>query len=199
MVLCDERMLEQILYNLMGNAFSYTGEDKKVSVRVEKTDGGVKVSVTDTGRGIDPSEKDKVWDRYYRASQTKRAVMGSGIGLSIVKQLFEVNNAQYGIDSVVNRGSTFWFILPSPPEQTARTDRFRQAKDRPNGENVESKPKRGKKREKRAISLRSRAKTYRSPPQNNRPTRAAILRKQGKVARFSRRSSAVSPKGKYRG
>lgn len=145
MVLCDERMLEQILYNLMGNAFSYTGEDKKVSVRVEKTDGGVKVSVTDTGRGIAPSEKDKVWDRYYRASQTKRAVMGSGIGLSIVKQLFEVNNAQYGIDSVVNRGSTFWFILPSPPEQTARTDRFRQTKDRPNGENVDSKPKRGKK------------------------------------------------------
>lgn len=145
MVLCDERMLEQILYNLMGNAFSYTGEDKKVSVRVEKTDGGVKVSVTDTGRGIAPSEKDKVWDRYYRASQTKRAVMGSGIGLSIVKQLFEVNNAQYGIDSVVNRGSTFWFILPSPPEQTAKTDRFRQTKDRPNGENVESKPKRGKK------------------------------------------------------
>lgn len=115
-VLCDERMLEQILYNLIGNAFSYTGEDKKVAVSVEHTDGGVKVCVSDTGKGIAPSEKDKVWDRYYRASQTKRAVMGSGIGLSIVKQLFEINGAGYGIDSVVNRGSTFWFVLPSPKE-----------------------------------------------------------------------------------
>ena len=112
-VLCDERMLEQILYNLIGNAFSYTGEDKKVSVTVEPVEGGVKVSVSDTGKGIAPSEKDKVWDRYYRASQTKRAVMGSGIGLSIVKQLFEINGARYGIDSMVNRGSTFWFILPA--------------------------------------------------------------------------------------
>lgn len=144
MVLCDERMLEQILYNLIGNAFSYTGEDKKVSVRVEKTNDGVKVSVTDTGRGIAPSEKDKVWDRYYRASQTKRAVMGSGIGLSIVKQLFEVNGALYGIDSVVNRGSTFWFTLPAPPAQPKKTEKSRQPKDRTNGENVEPKPKCGK-------------------------------------------------------
>ena len=141
MVLCDERMLEQILYNLMGNAFSYTGEDKKVSVRVEKLDDGVKVSVSDTGKGIAPSEKDKVWDRYYRASQTKRAVMGSGIGLSIVKQLYEVNNAKYGIDSVVNRGSTFWFILPSPPPKPSKkSDKAKADKAKEEKSNQDKEP-----------------------------------------------------------
>lgn len=109
---CDERMLEQVFYNLIGNAVSYTGEDKTVTLKVKKDNDKVKVSVTDTGKGIAPSEKDKVWDRYYRASQSKRAVVGSGIGLSIVKSILIAHSAEYGIDSVVNNGSTFWFSLP---------------------------------------------------------------------------------------
>ena len=107
----DERMIEQVFYNLIGNAVSYTGEDKTVSVKVKKEDGKVKVAVSDTGKGIAPSEKDKVWDRYYRASQSHRAVVGSGIGLSIVKNILIAHSAEYGIDSVVNNGSTFWFSL----------------------------------------------------------------------------------------
>ncbi len=109
---CDERMLEQVFYNLIGNAVSYTGEDKTVTIKVKKDNERVKVSVTDTGKGIAPSEKDKVWDRYYRASQSKRAVVGSGIGLSIVKSILIAHSAEYGIDSIVNNGSTFWFALP---------------------------------------------------------------------------------------
>lgn len=111
-VSCDERMVEQIFYNLIGNAVSYTGEDKRVIVRVKRKDGKVRAEISDTGRGIAPSERDKVWDRYYRSSQSKRAVVGSGIGLSIVKSLLIVHNAEYGIDSVINNGTTFWFELP---------------------------------------------------------------------------------------
>ena len=110
-ILADERMVEQICYNLIGNAVSYTGEDKKVGVSVKREDGVIAVRISDTGRGISPSEKDKVWDRYYRASQSKRAVVGSGIGLSIVKSLLQAHSAEYGIDSVVNHGTTFWFKM----------------------------------------------------------------------------------------
>ncbi len=116
---CDERMLEQVFYNLIGNAVSYTGEDKKVAVRVKKQDGRARVEISDTGKGIAPSEKDKVWDRYYRASQSKRAVVGSGIGLSIVKSVLIAHDAEYGIESVVNNGSTFWFALPLASPRTA--------------------------------------------------------------------------------
>lgn len=114
---CDAQMIEQVMYNLVGNAVSYTGEDKTVKVTVKKEENKVIVRVTDTGKGIAPSEKDKVWDRYYRASQTKRAVKGSGIGLSIVKSLLIAHDAEYGIDSVVNNGSTFWFSLPINEEK----------------------------------------------------------------------------------
>ena len=111
-VMCDERMVEQICYNLISNAVSYTGEDKLVTVRVLRQGDKVRAEITDTGRGIAPSERDKVWDRYYRSSQGKRAVVGSGIGLSIVKNLLILHKAEYGIDSIVNNGSTFWFRLP---------------------------------------------------------------------------------------
>ena len=114
---CDSSMIEQVMYNLIGNAVSYTGEDKVVKISVKKEDGKVVVKVTDTGKGIAPSEKEKVWDRYYRASQTKRAVHGSGIGLSIVKSLLIAHSAEYGIDSVINNGSTFWFSLPIAENQ----------------------------------------------------------------------------------
>lgn len=115
-VMCDERMVEQIFYNLIGNAVSYTGDDKKVTVKVFKAGDNVRAEISDTGRGIAPSERDKIWDRYYRSSQAKRAVVGSGIGLSIVKNLLILHSAEYGIDSVVNNGATFWFELPFAPE-----------------------------------------------------------------------------------
>ena len=115
-VTADERMVEQIVYNLIGNAVSYTGEDKKVGVRVKRLENAVRVEISDSGKGIAPSERDKVWDRYYRSSQAKRAVVGSGIGLSICKNLLVLHGAEYGIDSVVNNGSTFWFVMPYAPE-----------------------------------------------------------------------------------
>lgn len=111
-VRCDERMIEQILYNLIGNAVNYTGEDKKVKIRMVKNEQSVRVEISDSGKGIAPAEKDKIWERYYRASQAKRAVVGSGLGLSIVKNLLIVNKAKFGVDSVVNHGTTFWFELP---------------------------------------------------------------------------------------
>ncbi len=115
-VTADERMVEQIIYNLIGNAVSYTGEDKKVGVRVKRLENAVRVEISDSGKGIAPSERDKVWDRYYRSSQAKRAIVGSGIGLSICKNLLVLHGAEYGIDSVVNNGSTFWFVMPYAPE-----------------------------------------------------------------------------------
>ena len=115
-VTADERMVEQIVYNLIGNAVSYTGEDKKVGVRVKRLENAVRVEISDSGKGIAPSERDKVWDRYYRSSQAKRAIVGSGIGLSICKNLLVLHGAEYGIDSVVNNGSTFWFVMPYAPE-----------------------------------------------------------------------------------
>lgn len=108
----DYSKIEQVLYNLIGNALNYTGEDKTVTVRCKKLDGGYKVEIIDTGKGIDPEEIDSVWERYYRANQKKRNIVGSGLGLNIVKMILEGHKAKFGVESVVDKGTTFWFILP---------------------------------------------------------------------------------------
>ena len=66
----DELKIGQVLYNLIGNAVNYTGEDKQVYVRLKRTSkSSFRFSVTDTGTGIKPEELSAVWDRYYRSSE----------------------------------------------------------------------------------------------------------------------------------
>lgn len=111
-VTADEQKIEQVLYNLVGNAVNYTGKDKKVSLRVARQGDGVSFSVTDTGKGIPPEKSAQIWERYYIAKEVQRhQVVGTGLGLSIVKGILEAHHARFGVDSTVGKGSTFWFIL----------------------------------------------------------------------------------------
>lgn len=115
----DELKIGQVLYNLIGNAVNYTGEDKRVFVRLKKEEGGrFRFSVTDTGSGIKPEEIGEIWDRYYRSSEShKRPVKGTGLGLSIVKTILQKHGLQFGVESEVGKGSTF-FVLFSQMEET---------------------------------------------------------------------------------
>lgn len=113
MVKADEHKMEQVIYNLVGNAVNYTGEDKSIQVRVTKGSDKIRFEVADTGKGIPQEEINSVWERYYRVSQRhKREAVGTGIGLSIVKNILESHNAEFGINSIVGEGSVFWFELP---------------------------------------------------------------------------------------
>ncbi len=113
MVRGDSARIEQVIYNLLGNALTYTGEDKEVTIRQEERGGVVRVSITDTGKGISRTELPYVWDRYYRTKEShRRAVIGSGLGLNICRGILENHGAAFGVDSVPGAGSTFWFELP---------------------------------------------------------------------------------------
>lgn len=107
---CDSKQIEQAVYNLICNAINYTGKDKKVYISLKREKDKIRFSVTDTGKGIKKEEIDRIWDRYYRANQTKRSVAGSGIGLSIVQNILLRHNMEFGVDSEVGKGSTFYFI-----------------------------------------------------------------------------------------
>ena len=66
----------------------------------------------DHGQGISTEDLQSVWDRYYQSSQNhSRTQKGSGLGLSIVKQIFILHDARYGVDSEEGKGSDFWFEL----------------------------------------------------------------------------------------
>lgn len=102
----DKARLSQVIYNLINNALNYTGDDKKVTVKLK--DG--KVEVIDTGKGIKEEELDLIWDKYYKADKTySRMQIGSGIGLSIVKNILELHKYEYGVQSKVGKGTTFYF------------------------------------------------------------------------------------------
>ena len=116
-VIADRGMILQVIYNLINNAINYTGEDRYVSVKQETCDGIVRVSIADTGDGIPEEQLPMIWDRYYRVDKVhKRATVGSGLGLSIVKEILELHNASYGVSSIVGQGSVFWFELPIAKE-----------------------------------------------------------------------------------
>ena len=127
-VSADRGMILQVIYNLINNAVNYTGDDRLVSVSQTVSDGRVRISVTDTGDGIEESQLSAIWDRYYKVDKVhKRATVGTGLGLSIVKEALELHGAGYGVQSAVGIGSTFWFELPIYKEETLRTADYIEA------------------------------------------------------------------------
>ena len=118
-VIADRGMILQVVYNLINNAVNYTGEDKRATVTQTIRDRVVRISVTDTGDGIEEDKLSEIWDRYYRVDKVhKRATVGTGLGLSIVKEILDLHGADYGVESKVGEGSTFWFELPVSNERT---------------------------------------------------------------------------------
>ena len=114
----NRERIDQVLYNLIGNAVNYTGEDKRVRVKLYKKGGNARFEVIDSGKGIPPEEVDTIWDRYYRSNKThKRPVSGSGLGLSIVKNILLQHDCPFGVISEVGKGSCFWAEFAPPPDE----------------------------------------------------------------------------------
>lgn len=110
--IADEFKIYQVIYNLVNNAINYSGEAKYVKVRQIVSGSIVRIEVIDKGEGIEEDKLKNVWERYYKIDKKhKRAVMGTGLGLSIVKNILKLHNANYGVESKVSKGSTFWFEL----------------------------------------------------------------------------------------
>ena len=108
----DSGRVEQVVYNLLGNALTYTGPDKRVVVKEEDRGASVRLSISDSGTGIDPEELPYIWDRYYRTREShRRAVIGSGLGLNICRGILETHRMPYGVDSTPGAGTTFWFEM----------------------------------------------------------------------------------------
>ncbi len=116
----NRERIEQVLYNLIGNAVNYTGEDKLVRVRLFEKEGATRFEVIDSGKGIAQEELKTIWDRYYRSSKTgKRPAKGTGLGLSIVKNILTAHQFLFGVTSQEGKGSCFWVEFPAPPNEVS--------------------------------------------------------------------------------
>ena len=108
----DQIKISQVVYNLLVNAVHYSGQNKDIIVRQVTSKDRVRIEVIDHGEGIAKQNIPYVWDRYYKIDKVhKRAQIGSGLGLSIVKGVLELHRATYGVNSQINKGTTFYFEL----------------------------------------------------------------------------------------
>jgi signal transduction histidine kinase/CheY-like chemotaxis protein len=109
-VYIDPMRLRQILLNLLENAVKYNNENGIVKITSKYKEGSVYIHIKDSGMGIPQNELDKIFEPFYRIKGTK--IDGTGIGLSLVKQLVELMGGELGVESEVGKGSDFWFSLP---------------------------------------------------------------------------------------
>lgn len=111
-VKADGARIEQVLFNLINNAFNYSNPGDVITVSAKQKGNTVKIEVSDTGKGIPPEDLDNIWDRYYKGDKSEdRKTVGTGLGLAIVKNILEAHKARFGVDSTVGKGTTFWFQL----------------------------------------------------------------------------------------
>lgn len=108
----DERRITQVVLNLVGNAVKFT-ENGEVCLDVTVSDGMFRVSVRDTGVGIDEADKAKIFEEFQQAeARDSKRKGGTGLGLSISKRIIEMHGGRVWVDSSPGEGSTFYFTLP---------------------------------------------------------------------------------------
>ena len=109
LTIVDEKKIEQVVYNLLGNSINYTGEDKTVKVYLTAENDKILLEIIDSGKGISEETLATIWERYYRFSETNtRPVKGTGLGLSIVKAILDSHGLKFGVRSKKNCGSNFY-------------------------------------------------------------------------------------------
>ena len=109
----DRDKLENIVYNLLGNAFKFSGDSSEISFISEYTEDGLQIQVSDTGKGIPEEKLPFIFDRFYQIdSGNNREKGGSGIGLSLSKDLIELMKGSITVSSEVGKGSFFLLVLP---------------------------------------------------------------------------------------
>ncbi len=112
-VVADVPRVQQVLSNLLVNAIKFTPPGGKIDVRVRaaESDSAVRVSVSDTGPGIDEADKARLFERYWQAPRLLRS--GSGLGLFIARGIIEAHRGSITVDSAPGQGTTMSFVLPA--------------------------------------------------------------------------------------
>lgn len=109
----DKEMITRMILNLLDNAVKYTPAGGEIALALTRQNGNAEIVVRDTGIGIPETDRQRVFDRFYRVDKARsRALGGAGLGLSIVRWIVEVHGGEVHIDSAPGRGSTFTVVLP---------------------------------------------------------------------------------------
>ena len=109
----DKELITRMILNLLDNAVKYTPAGGEISLALSRQNGNAEIVVRDTGIGIAETDRQRVFDRFYRVDKARsRALGGAGLGLSIVRWIVEIHGGDIHIDSAPGLGSTFTVELP---------------------------------------------------------------------------------------
>jgi len=113
----DRDKVALAVHNLIGNALKYTPDGGRVLVTVDADARHVSVSVKDTGIGISPEDQERIFERFYRAKDKRVArITGTGLGLTLAREVARLHGGEIEVESVLNQGSTFTLTLPVKAE-----------------------------------------------------------------------------------
>lgn len=112
-VLANRMNMEEVISNLISNAIRYTRKGGRITLTAESKEKSVLIKVSDTGIGIAAEDLDRIFQRFYRVkNETTRYIIGTGLGLPIVKSIVEAHNGSIQVESKLGQGSTFSVLLP---------------------------------------------------------------------------------------
>ena len=117
MVEADAERVRAVLLNYLENAAKYAAPPSEITVRLDLSpgeDGGIRISVSDTGPGIHPDEHARLFERFFRGRAVANKTPGLGLGLYVCRAIAEAHGGQAGVDSLHGYGATFWIDLPVP-------------------------------------------------------------------------------------
>lgn len=108
----DRQRIDQVVVNFVNNAVKYAPDSNRIVINISKQDNMAKISVQDFGRGIPPENIPHLFERYYRVDTSGIQYSGLGLGLYISAEIIELHSGEMGVESEVDKGSTFWFTIP---------------------------------------------------------------------------------------
>jgi len=122
----DVDRMNEVMGNLLANAFKFTSEGGTVELIAAPDERGVRIQVRDTGAGIPPAQLPHVFEKFYQAdNQRSASASGSGLGLAIAKEIVEAHRGEIHCDSTLGRGTTFTLLMPARVGARRRTGSHR--------------------------------------------------------------------------
>jgi signal transduction histidine kinase len=124
----DVDRINEVMGNLLANAFKFTGDGGRVELSASPSDHSVLIEVRDSGAGIPPEQLPHIFEKFYQAdNQGSASARGSGLGLAIAKEIVEAHHGTIRCDSTLGKGTTFTLMLPDEENSRRRTDQQRPA------------------------------------------------------------------------